>query len=224
MYTSYFFLIKKSWKDLDYGKSKKAAEDVLEKLCLNQKHSVSVFQFPNIFGKWSRPNYNSAVVTFCYNIARKLPITVHKRDAPLELIYVDDAVDQIIGEIYDLKSGYNIVDIKGTYHTTVGSVADTIIEIHNLRSSFWLGDYSDTLFKKLHAIYLAYLPVEAMALPIVAKSDSRGKFIEFCKSYCGGQVSLISILKGQKRGGHYHHTKVEKFVVLSGEVEFRFLI
>ena len=97
----------------------------------------------------------------------------------------------------------------------MGSLADTITKIHNLRSGVWLGDYSDTLFKKLHATYLSYLPVEEMSLPMVANSDSRGKFIEFCKSDNGGQVSFITILKGQKRGGHYHHTKVEKFVVLT---------
>ena len=203
----------------DYGRSKHAAEDRLRAYAKKTGACVRVFRFANVFGKWCRPNYNSAVATFCHNISHDLPIAILDPSVPLRLIYIDDVVDAIVKEIESnsVNNGYAFAEAGPVYDTTVGAVAECIRTIHLGRLSFSLPDFSDPFAKKLNSTYLSYLDPQAIPVKALMKRDERGWLFELVKSTKCGQIFVSTTKPGRKRGNHFHDTKVEKFCVVSGK-------
>ena len=208
--------------DSDYGRSKKAAEDHLLDFAESTQTPVAVFRLPNVFGKWCRPNYNSAVATFCHNIARDLPITISDPHAPLVLTYIDDVVDVFLYFIIQeaIKTGFQ--KMEPVYKTTVGQVAELIKGFHLERDENFIDDVGSGLKRALYATYVSYLPKEKFAYEIDSYRDARGAFSEMLKTRNTGQFSYFTALPGVTRGGHYHHTKTEKFLIVHGQALFRF--
>jgi len=203
--------------DNDYGKSKRAAEERLKLYSERTGARVRVFRFANIFGKWCRPNYNSAVATFCYNAAHGLPLTVRDPGAPLRLVYIDDVVEAIVRELTSEFQGFAFATAEPVYETTVGKVANLIQDIHEKRQNGFIGDYSDSFYKKLATTYLSYVDIPGLAAAPELKSDERGWLFELIKSEKAGQIFISTTKPGKVRGNHYHDTKVEKFCLVKGK-------
>jgi UDP-2-acetamido-2,6-beta-L-arabino-hexul-4-ose reductase len=203
-----------------YGRSKLAAEQVL--LDLGDAATVSVWRLPNVFGKWARPEYNSAVTTFCHNLARGLPIDIHDPAAPLRLLHIDDLIDQWLALIAAPPEAGGMVAPASVHATNVGAVADLIAGFAERRSSGQVGNVGTALERALYATFVSYLPTSAFHYDLVAHTDARGSFTEMLKTPSAGQISCFTAPPGATRGGHYHHTKVEKFLVVHGEARFRF--
>jgi UDP-2-acetamido-2,6-beta-L-arabino-hexul-4-ose reductase len=203
-----------------YAQSKRAAELILRRL-----DAAHVFRLPNVFGKWCRPNYNSVVATFCWNTARGLPIDISDPRAPLRLVYVDDVVARFVQLMDGAESnvdyaGFEVV--SPTYDTTVGALADQIRTFGDDRARFAVAPVGSGFLRALHATYLSYLPEDRFAYPLKVHADQRGQFVEVLKTENAGQFSYFTALPGVTRGGHYHHTKTEKFLVLRGRARFKF--
>ncbi len=211
----------KAVQESDYGRSKKAGEDRLLALGDETGSPVHVFRLPNVFGKWGRPNYNSAVATFCHNTARGLPIVVHDPAAPLDLVYIDDVVAALV-EAIEGHASTGFVTIAPVYSTSVGEVAALIDGFRTDRDANLISAVGQGLVRALYATYVATLPPAEFAYPIVSHRDSRGAFSEMLKTRSAGQFSYFTAGPGVTRGGHYHHTKTEKFLIVHGEALFRF--
>lgn len=212
-------------KDHPYGHSKRAAEEAV--FALGRSHSVPVhvFRLPNVFGKWCRPNYNSAVATFCHNIARDLPIQINEPAAPLSLVYIDDVVERFI----QLMDGADAaVDAEGfstmtpQYSTTVGEVAGLIRRFRESRNTLLTDRVGTGLVRALYSTYVSYLPTESFSYTVPRYEDPRGAFVEMLKTPDCGQFSYFTAHPGITRGGHYHHSKTEKFLVIKGRARFKF--
>jgi UDP-2-acetamido-2,6-beta-L-arabino-hexul-4-ose reductase len=211
--------------DNAYGRSKRDAEDVLAAAGMDPLVPVHVFRLPNVFGKWCRPNYNSVVATFCHNVARNLPIQVNDPHATLTLAYIDDVVESFIN-VMDGKAPMvgpdGIVSVQPQYTATVGQLANLIRAFHESRDSLMTERVGAGLMRALYATYVSYLPVEAFAYNVPQHADSRGIFVEMLKTPDCGQFSFFTAHPGVTRGGHYHHSKTEKFLVIKGQALFRF--
>jgi UDP-2-acetamido-2,6-beta-L-arabino-hexul-4-ose reductase len=211
----------KAVDDSEYGRSKRAGEDILLGLAAAQQATVSVWRLPNVFGKWARPNYNSAVATFCHNAGRGEALPVNDPAAPLSLLHIDDLIDQWLPLIaHPPTSG--IVEPRNVHVTTVGDVAALISSFAIAREQGVIDDLENGLARALYSTFVAALPVERASYALAAKADQRGSFVEVLKTVGGGQFSYFTALPGATRGGHYHHAKVEKFVVAHGAARFRF--
>ncbi len=208
--------------DNPYGASKRAAEDHLRAYAKATGAPVAIYRLPNVFGKWARPNYNSAIATFCHNIARDLPITVNDPSAPLTLVYVDDVIEAFLGWLKAPEAVDGFAEVPVVYRTTVGEVADQIRSFRSIRETHTAGPVGVGLTRALYATYVSALPVEDFAYPLVQHGDPRGVFVEMLKTEQSGQFSYFTAHPGITRGGHYHHTKTEKFLVLKGHARFRF--
>lgn len=207
----------------DYGKSKLAAEKLLLSLKQRSNCPVFIYQLPNVFGKWSRPNYNSAVATFCHNIARDLPITIHNPDAIVKLVYIDDVIDAWIDLLHnDLSTLPSYQSISPVYDTTVGQIAQTIYGFKDSIQSGVTLPVGAGLTRALYSTYLSFLPTDKFAYNLVKHEDPRGIFVEMLKTPDSGQFSFFTAHPGITRGGHYHHTKTEKFLVIKGTAKYRF--
>lgn len=202
-----------------YGESKLAGEKLAFAHTRKTGAPVLVYRLPGVFGKWSRPNYNSVVATFCHNAARGLPITVHDGAAPLDLAYIDDVVEEFIqalrGKPNRLDSGFCAVPIH--HETTVGQVATAICSFSHLREGLEVPKMDDPLTKKLYAAYLSFLPPEKFIYDLKMKEDPRGSFTELIRTPDRGQFSVNISRPGTAKGQHWHHTKSEKFIVVKGE-------
>lgn len=211
--------------DNPYGKSKKAGEDMLFAYGKETGAKVFVYRFPNVFGKWCRPNYNSAVATFCNNIAHNLPIQVNDRSTAMNLVYIDDVVEELLlaleGTPHINAEGYCYVPT--VHHVTLGEIVDLLYSFRESRSNLMIPDMTEGSFeKKLYSTYLSYLPKDGFAYPLVMHTDDRGSFTEILKSVDRGQVSVNISKPGITKGNHWHHTKNEKFLVVSGKGLIRF--
>lgn len=215
--------------DNDYGKSKRLAE--LEIIKYSEKNAVPVFVYrlPNLFGKWSKPNYNSVVATFCHNISRNLPIYISDPENELSLTYIDDVVQEFLNILdknnFDKRySETQILNFNKTHKIKLGDLAEKIKSFENMRKKIQVPEFSDQLTKFLYSTYLSYLPKDSFAVPLKLNKDQRGSFIEFVKTQKSGQFSASTTNPGQKivRGNHYHNTKTEKFFVLKGEASVKF--
>lgn len=210
--------------DNPYGRSKKAAEDAVFAYGQKMNTPVYVYRLPNLFGKWSRPNYNSVVSTFCYNISHDLPIQVNNPDALLSLVYVDDVVEEFLnvlnGNVTPGEDGF--CTVERVMSITLQKLADTIQSFRDIRKTAFIPDMSEPLTKFLHSTYLSYLETDNFGYAPDLKTDNRGWLFELIKSAPMGQMFVSQTKPGITRGGHYHHTKVEKFVVVSGEAVIRF--
>lgn len=204
-----------------YGHSKRAGEDALFAYGQRAACGIHVFRLPNVFGKWARPNYNSAVATFCHNVARGLPITVHDPAAPLTLVYIDDVIAAFI-DVLDDKIAPGFAAVEPVYATTVGAVADTIRSFRTDRADNLIEAVGAGLTRALYATYVAALPPEEFSYEIASHRDPRGAFSEMLKTRASGQFSYFTALPGVTRGGHYHHTKTEKFLIVHGKARFGF--
>ena len=207
--------------DNPYGKSKLAAEEQLLELSKNSANSVNIFRFPGVFGKWCKPNYNSVVATFCNNIANNLPIKINDKSSKLNLVYIDDLVDQIL-ELINSPSNEIFVDTKSVHQKTLGEVADIINSFKENRTNLYVENMQDPFTKALYATYVTYLPIDDFSYDLISHEDERGVFVEFLKSKLFGQVSFLTSNPGVTRGEHFHHTKLEKFLVIKGKARFRF--
>jgi UDP-2-acetamido-2,6-beta-L-arabino-hexul-4-ose reductase len=212
-------------RDNPYGQSKRRAEDVLRAAARNHQLLAHIFRLPNVFGKWCKPNYNSAVATFCHNIARDLPIQVNDPAAPVQLVYVDDVIERFV----QLMDGANatvgqdgFAMVAPQYTTTVGELARQIQAFKDSRASLMTERVGTGLIRALYATYVSYLPVELFSYPVPQHADPRGVFVEMLKTPDAGQFSFFTAHPGITRGGHYHHTKTEKFMVIKGHARFKF--
>lgn len=214
----------------DYGKSKKAGEELFFEYGARTGSRILVYRFPNLFGKWCRPNYNSAVATFCNNIANDLPIQVNDRSTELELVYIDDLVDEMIaalkGEEHhcEFDGLTTVLTAEGRYcavpvshRVTLGEIVDLLEQFRAQPSSLVVPEIKEGSFaKKLYSTYLSYLPAEKVSFPLKMNIDARGSFTELIKSVGVGQVSVNISKPGITKGEHWHNTKWEFFIVVSG--------
>ena len=209
--------------DNPYGASKRAAEEELFTFGEETSAYTYVYRLPNVFGKWSKPYYNSAVATFCHQVAHGETPSVNDPSAPLHLVYVDDVVASLLGIVDGRRPVMegSFCKVRPEYQTTVGNVAEIISSFPDIRAGGPLPDLSDGLAKALYSMYLTYLPDESVAYTADTKSDERGYLFELVKSHHAGQVFVSRTKPGVTRGNHYHHTKVEKFCVVEGTAQIR---
>jgi len=205
-----------------YGRSKCAGEEVLVGLAASGGAIVSIWRLPNLCGKWSRPNYNSVVATFCHNAARGLPLQVDDPTTVLSLLYVDDLIDQWIELIADPPQTSGFAEAKHVRSITLGELAHTIEGFVADRERGEVTDVAAGLRRALYASFISALPIEQASKAITSHKDPRGTFVEFLKTGSAGQISCFTAVPGATRGGHYHHSKVEKFLVAHGRGRFRF--
>lgn len=209
--------------DNPYGKSKKAGEELLLDYSRENGAKVLIYRFPNVFGKWCRPNYNSAVATFCHNIAHDLSIQVNDPSVVMNLVYIDDVVNELINT---LVGNGNKVDsffeVPVTHTITLGEIADLVQSFKKSREDRLVPNMSDAFAKKLYSTYLSYLPEDQFSYELKMNVDQRGSFTEFIKTPDRGQVSVNISKPGITKGNHWHHTKNEKFLVVSGKGVIRF--
>lgn len=204
-----------------YGQSKLAAEIIVKNLGAKINNNIVIFRLPGVFGKWSKPNYNSVVATFCHNVANKLPIQVNNPVVCLTLVYVDDVVDAFISAL-DLSKGVAYSKVEPEYSINLGELAEKIISFDNGRTTLESQAVGSGLNRALYSTYISYLPPERFVYSLPQYRDSRGTFVEMLKTKDSGQFSFFTLLPGLTRGGHYHHTKSEKFLVIKGSASFRF--
>jgi len=212
-------------RDNPYGQSKRGAENALLELAGSHQVPVHLFRLPNVFGKWCKPNYNSAVATFCHNIARDLPIQVNDPAAPVTLVYVDDVIERFVqlmdgADVAMDADGFAIVAPQ--YTTTVGELARQIQAFKDSRATLMTERVGTGLVRALYATYVSYLPVELFSYTVPQHGDPRGVFVEMLKTPDAGQFSYFTAHPGITRGGHYHHSKTEKFLVIKGQARFKF--
>jgi UDP-2-acetamido-2,6-beta-L-arabino-hexul-4-ose reductase len=205
-----------------YGKSKIDAENALLELNKTSGSPIYICRLPNVFGKWAKPNYNSAVATFCHNISSGLPIDIHDPDALISLVYIDDLVEQFISLLNEGSSQPTFVDVTPVYEISVGDLADQLYQFRQSRETLVVEPVGEGLTRALYSTYLSYLTKDNFTYEVPVHGDSRGVFVEMVKTHDSGQVSYFTAEPGITRGGHYHHSKNEKFLVISGEAKFRF--
>jgi len=209
--------------DNPYGKSKKAGEDLLFSYSEETGADVLVYRFPNVFGKWCRPNYNSVVATFCHNVARDLPIQINDTDTVMNLVYIDDVVSELINALEGKPNKDNkFCQVPEVHTITLGEIAKLLYSFRKSREDRTVPDMADPFTKKLYSTYLSYLPEDQFSYNLKMNVDHRGSFTEFLKTTDQGQVSVNISKPGIIKGNHWHHTKNEKFLVVSGKGVIRF--
>ena len=209
-------------RDNPYGSSKRGAEEHLAAYGSATGAAVAMYRFANVFGKWSRPDYNSAVATFCHNIARGLPIRIDDPSAPVRLVYIDDVVSELLRFLADPGQGTRFQEAGPVYTTTVGELARQIEAFREVRSTLVTERVGTGLVRALYATYVSFLPPEAFSYGVPKHGDARGVFVEMLKTPDCGQFSFFTAHPGITRGGHYHHSKTEKFLVIRGRARYRF--
>jgi UDP-2-acetamido-2,6-beta-L-arabino-hexul-4-ose reductase len=209
-------------RDNPYGTSKRIAEDHLTRYAKSSGAAVGLYRLANVFGKWSRPNYNSAVATFCHNLARGLPIQVNDAAAPVRLVYIDDVVAEWLRFLREPGQGARFLEVGPVYSTTVGELAAQIEAFNDVRNSLVTERVGTGLVRALYATYVSFLPRETFSYAVPKHGDARGVFVEMLKTPDCGQFSFFTAHPGITRGGHYHHSKTEKFLVIKGRARYRF--
>lgn len=214
--------------DNPYGKSKLAGEELILGYGIEMGIKVYVYRLTNVFGKWCRPNYNSAVATFCYNVANDLPIEITDENRMMELVYIDDVVQAFIAcleghiEPYSHKTQDGRLDLSTVHKVSLGGMAELIKKFKSDRNTLEVPNMEDGFCKKLYSTYLSYLPEDQFSYPLKMNMDHRGSFTEILKTNSFGQVSVNISKPGITKGNHWHHTKTEKFLVVSGKGVIRF--
>lgn len=209
--------------DSAYGRSKRAAEAAVAEYAAATGALSYIFRLPSVFGKWCRPDYNSVVATFCYRIARGIDIVIHDSSVTLNLVYIDDVVQRFIALSRELpKPDAESCSIAPLYRVTVGELADQIKGFRGSRETLVPGSVGAGFARALYATYVSYLPPAEFSYHLVQHADSRGTFVEMMRTPAQGQFSYFTAHPGVTRGGHYHHTKTEKFLVVEGKARFGF--
>ncbi len=210
-------------KDNPYGRSKKAGEKLLYYYYYETDAKVYVYQLPNLFGKWSKPNYNTVVATFCHNIARGLDIQINNPDSDLNLCYIDDVLEEFIRALEGNPTTQDdLCVVPVTHNIKLGELANLIKSFKESRTDLSIPNMEDSLTKKLYSTYLSFLPEDQFSYDLKMNCDHRGSFTEFMRTPERGQVSVNVSKPGITKGNHWHHTKNEKFLVVSGEGLIRF--
>ncbi|MBS3902001.1 MAG: NAD-dependent epimerase/dehydratase family protein [Dethiobacter sp.] len=210
--------------DNPYGLSKKAAEDAVFKWARRNDTSVYVYRLPNVFGKWCKPNYNSVVATFCHNIAHGLPIQINNPATELTLVYIDDVVAELLAALNGLPHiGENhFCSVPRTFKVSLQQLAETIYTFAESRKNLTIPNFEGDFARFLYATYTSYLPEYGFGYELEMKHDHRGWLAEFIKSRQFGQIFISRTKPGITRGNHWHHTKIEKFLVVEGEAVIKF--
>jgi len=209
--------------DNPYGKSKKEVEDLLIAYSKETGAKVLVYRFPNVFGKWCRPNYNSVIATFCHNIAHGESIQINDPSTVMNLVYIDDVVEELINALEGKENRVGLFCKVPVVHTvSLGEIADLIYFFKESRENGMIPDMSNSFVKKLYSTYLSYLPKDQFSYKLNMNVDRRGSFTEFLKIPDRGQISINVTKPGVTKGNHWHHTKSEKFLVVSGKGVIRF--
>jgi len=210
-------------RDNPYGRSKRGAEDALLEYHVQTGGPIAIYRLPGVFGKWSRPNYNTVVATFCHNIARDLDIAIHDPNTELELVYIDDVVTSFLRHVEGaLDPAQTRYTVTPTFKVTLGDLAARIRRLRAMRETLVVPDFSDGFMRRLYATYLSFLPEDEFAYPVKLHTDNRGWLFELIKSDHFGQIFVSKTLPGITRGHHYHDTKIEKFCVIQGQGIIRF--
>ncbi len=206
----------------DYGTSKRAAEEALLELNRSSGSPVYIYRLPNVFGKWAQPNYNSAVATFCHNIARDLPVQINDPQVLIKLVYIDDVVDSFVALLDGVEQPMPFAEVNPVYEISVGELADQLQRFKATRDNLITEPVGTGLTRALYTTYVSYLPPESFTYTVPQHGDERGVFVEMLKTPDAGQFSFFTAHPDVTRGGHYHHSKTEKFLVIKGEACFRF--
>jgi UDP-2-acetamido-2,6-beta-L-arabino-hexul-4-ose reductase len=208
--------------DNPYGKSKLAAEQLIEDFVIETANSAVIYRLPGVFGKWCKPNYNSVVATFCHNIIRGLPIQIKDAAVTMQLVYIDDVVDELLLALDALKPGLHRGEVNQTYIISLGQLSEQIQAFQHCRTSLISERVGTGLTRALYSTYISYLPPEQFTYDLPRHADNRGIFVEMLKTPDCGQFSFFTVHPGVTRGSHYHHSKTEKFLLVSGEARMRF--
>tara|TARA_R110002060_G_scaffold41379_1_gene52908 strand:+ start:1337 stop:2449 length:1113 start_codon:yes stop_codon:yes gene_type:complete len=208
--------------DNNYGKSKAGAEAAISDYRSKTGALTYTYRLPNVFGKWSRPNYNSAVATFCHNTINDLPITINNAEAELSLVYIDDVCKNFLRLLDPTIVNSKVSEISPIYKTTVGRVVELLEKFKSSRKSLITEKVGTEFTRALYSTYVSYLEPEQFAYSVTRHGDERGTFVEMLKTQDSGQFSFFTAHPGITRGGHYHHTKTEKFLVIKGNASFKF--
>jgi UDP-2-acetamido-2,6-beta-L-arabino-hexul-4-ose reductase len=205
-----------------YGISKREAENILNELSVSCGTPVYIYRLPNVFGKWCKPNYNSVVATFCYNIVNDLPIQINNADAEVSLVYIDDVISNFLCVMDTRPVAGGFLDVEPIYTLSVGGLAEKLYAFHESRSSLLTEQVGAGFIRALYSTYISYFQPEQFYYPLRSYKDARGVFVEMLKTTDSGQFSYFTAHPGVTRGGHYHHSKTEKFLVIKGRARFRF--
>lgn len=208
--------------DNPYGKSKLKAEEALKYWSKRTGAGIAIFRLKNVFGKWCRPNYNSVVATFCHNVARGFPISLSDPKKTVELVYIDDVISAFFDCLDRPPHGCEYRDVSPSFVVSLGDLARQIEMFRDSRHSLLLPDFSDPFTKRLYATYISYLEENDFAYNLIIREDPRGELAEFLKQAHFGQLFVSRTKPGITRGNHFHHTKVEKFLVVEGDAVIRF--
>jgi UDP-2-acetamido-2,6-beta-L-arabino-hexul-4-ose reductase len=210
-------------RDNPYGLSKRAAEEIVEQYAKQHGGTALIYRLTNVFGKWCRPNYNSAVATFCHNIARGLPVTISDRSNKVKLVHVDDVIASFCADMAaEHTAGVVMREAGPEYTLTLGELVDQLESYRAMRESLLVPDLEPGLVQKLYSTYLSYLEEDQFAYNLKKNVDPRGSLAEFVKSSHFGQLFISRTKPGITRGDHYHHVKTEKFLVVDGQAIVRF--
>ena len=208
-----------------YGSSKIKAENLLKELNLKTGNPIYIFRCPNVFGKWSKPNYNSVVATFCYNITRNLPIKIIDEDKILTLIYIDDLISKFLDIVQSKPIKFEdayYVKIPNKYKVSIKNLVKLLNEFNDLRKENFIPNFKNQLERNLYSCFISFIPFKNSKYSLVKNEDDRGSFTEVLKGINFGQFSFLSCKPGKVRGQHYHHSKIEKFYVIQGYCLFEF--
>lgn len=203
----------------EYAKSKKKAEDVVVKLCSKEPHYGIIIRLTNVFGKWSKPFYNSVVATFCYQASRGIPLKIDDKNTTLNLAYIDDVVEDLIALSSKFGTGFKIIEYENTFKISLGDLASKLCsfaEERKISLPFFDSDHD----KKLYSTFVSFLNKESFCYNLVQHKDMRGAFSEIWRTFNQGQFSVFTVSANSERGNHFHHSKVERFSVVSGAVEY----
>ncbi len=208
--------------DNDYGKSKLESEKAIEKYSKECNANIYIYRLPNVFGKWSRPNYNTVIATWCHNITRDLPIQVKNESVELKLVYIDDVVEHFAQHLNEHEyRGPFFNGISSTYVKTLGEIKKLLTSFKDSRKELLIPHVGTGFERALYATYLSFLPTDKFSYELNGYADERGTFYEFIKTLDSGQVSISTTAPGVTRGNHYHNTKNEKFLVVKGEASIK---
>lgn len=202
--------------DNDYGQSKRQAEELLIEFANESNSSVFIYRLPGVFGKWSKPNYNSVVATFCHQIANELDIVISDRSKEIELVYIDIVIEKFLGCMTRSKSKDYFFNIEPTISITLGDLAAKIESFQSLKSQITISNLSSVFDRQLFATFTSFISTDRLRQPLMTHRTGNSVFAETIKSESFGQVSINEIEVGAVRGNHWHHTKHEKFLVIQG--------
>lgn len=212
-------------QDNPYGKSKLEAEQYLTEYGNKYKVNVTIFRLPNVFGKWCRPFYNNVVATFCYQLTHNIPLTIHHKDSVVQLVYIDVVVKALIEALYNKssKASFGKINENEIYSISIGELAQKLQAFNDIRKTQIIPEYKSAFDRYLHATFLTHIDKDKFTYPLDCKVDNRGELAEIIKMESFGQMFISRTKPGITRGNHYHHTKIEKFLVVSGiaKVVFR---